>query len=408
MLYLFTKLELKSLLLILLLPSVLLCQSNFKKGKLYFQDGQIVEALIMKDLYSNMENGVKYKLNPNEEIQFGGHKTITAFSIQGKIKFKAFPIRKSIGTNKSITKEWIYLKQLEEGAINLFVYKAGQKKWFFVQKDLLPLQRLYVSYKEYDTRLADKLVMRVDTVSTTDFSIDGFIETEKNFKKVLGTLTNDVKDLKVTEHLKERTILNFVRTYNKLNKYDHPRYSYFAKKEIRFFLTGSIFPISQHRSHYIKAIGSELEFINAKKNRSSTIFGFNFGIPIGASRFEEILADDARAIALNQIYIKFNRYISLNNSLKPFVYGGFNVSYISKGSDTYHLLNDILDSPNYQSNTPLPNGRTPTNTDDITGSGSLIIVGGGVLYELDEQKVIKIELSNSLFPNVKVGIGWRF
>lgn len=416
MLYFLTKKELKSLLLILLLPSLLLCQSNFKKGKLYFKDGRVVEAMIMEDFYSNMENGIKYKLNSKEVVQFGGHKTVRAFSLQERMKFKAFPIRKNIHTKKQTPAEWIYLKQLEEGAINLFVYQQSEEQWFFVQKDSLPLQRLYVSYRKYDTRLADKSVIAVDTVSTTDFSIDGFIETEKNFKKVLGELTKDTKYLKVTNHLKERAILNFIRTYNKLNKYDHPSYSYFTKNEIRFFLTGSALPINQYRSHYSTAIGTELEFINAKKNRSSIIFGFNFGIPIKAEKFEELLADEARVIAMNQVYFKFNRYLSIDNSLKPFIYAGVNVTYLRKGIDAYEALDNILDSPNYQSSIP-PNGRTPTNNGSAIGPTSnvgsgklsnLIILGVGVLYELDENKFLKLELSNRLFPNTKVGIGFRF
>lgn len=378
------------LLFTLFITPIINAQQIFQKGQLEFRDGKILDCFVLEESYQIYAQGVTYKESESGELKKAGFKELTQFNLGENQQFVAFEIEESPNIRAERTKLKLFLKQLEKGKINLFEYNNGQKiKWLYLQKGVSELKRLYVIRKDYASEESTTPIT-VDTLSTTQSPKEGKFRLERSFKKNLRDLTQDQTKLKIPNDLEVKFIRKFIKKYNDQQATQFATKSYFKQKtRIRFYLTGNYFAVDSDRNHTLPGIGEEIEFLfNKEKNRSSFTLGFVQGGKINKS---DIDLEDApfrpvESIKLNQVYLRFNTYLNIEKRFKPYFFGGLKIVTAKKGKRTYERL---------------VNNNTDGRLLNALGFGI------GAMYEFEKRGLIKLEIGNRLFPDIKIGVGYR-
>ncbi len=370
----------------------LLAQQIFQKGTLYFRDGQTLEVDILEDSYKNYANGVTYKTAKQDRLKNAGYADLKGFEVGKNQKYVAFQIRQILPTTTTPTTLSIFLKQLEQGALNLYEFSNSENtKWLYLQKNKQALQKLYVIRKDFASEERDQIPIKVDTIATTLSPDAGLFRFEKKFKIVLRNATKELPNLKIPNDLAVKFVRKFVKSYNHNYKGRYPK-SYFNQKVgFRVFLTGNYFAINKDRTHSTGTIGEEIEFLfNSERKRTTLSLGLVHRAKVGKEKIDlpNALPEDFTAIRMSQFYLRANSYLNIQNQLKPFFFGGIKATYAAKGKATYRLI----DGNNFQTNPNL---------------FALFNFGLGTLYDFKNGAVVKVEIGTKFFPDFKIGFGWK-
>ena len=382
-----------SLAIFLLLSINSFGQKIYHPGQIIQNDGELIDCLIQEDIPANYEKRVQFKRNKNSKLEVKHANEIKGFHIDGKEKYRSFVIKQKISNSAGsfmYKRSPIFIQQLEEGAINLYLYKEGEENWLYVQKENEEIKKLELIRIEYASRSEKDKIIKIDTLcSSTKPSRNGFYKLQKKYIKTISTLIDDPQKLKEIKavSLNKKLIRAFVKKYNDKHRKELKAFSYF-KKSLggRFFLVGGGMPLGDFT---IGLVGVELEIIFPSKKRETCLsFGFIKGTNIkkGAIDYNgNILQENFPS---SQFYARLNQYLFIGNKIKPYILLGLKFNSI------------LFNGP--------PNFSLWKNPPELAGAQAFFHFGIGVLYLVKEDVSVKIELTNRFFPDVKIGVGKQF
>lgn len=374
------------------LMNPIFAQQIFQKGTLHFRDGKTLEVDILEDSYKSYANGVTYKTSTNGPLKKAGYAKLKGFEVGKNQKYTAFKIEQILPTTTTPTTLIIFLKQLEEGALNLYEFANSENtRWLYIQKNNETLQKLYVIRKDFASEERNQVPIKVDSLATTLSPEAGLFRFEKKFKIILRDATKELTNLKIPNDLAVKPIRKFVKSYND-NYKGRSTKSYFNQKAgFRVFLTSNYFPINRDRTHSTGTVGEEIEFLfNSERKRTTMSLGLVHRAKVSKEKIDlpNVPPEDFTAIRMSQFYLRANSYLNIQNQLKPFFFSGIKLTYASKGRDTYELL----DGNSFEGNPSI---------------FALFNVGIGTLYDFKNGAVIKVEMGTKVFPDFKIGFGWK-
>lgn len=359
---------------------IIFAQKIFNSGVVELQTGEKIEALILQDSYKNYARTVSYKGLKGGTLEVKSPYEIQSFSINKQnIKFQSFEVtdRYLIAPNVySYRKIKVFMKQLEEGEINLYEFKDDEGNlWLYLQKKNESLQRLEAVKKEYSGANKGEMI-RIDTVASTKHIRGGFFKTEKPYLKILSESLKDCEAIRMNGSflLQRKSVLDIVRDYNKCQ---NNAQSYFTgRTELRLYVLGNRHPVDNRRSSQLNlsSISGEIELLS---NRINNNISFSVGF-LGGGRIELDKSAGEREMTIRQTYLRSNFYISQRNRLKPFVHAGFK------------LFNTKI-----------------IGVSDSKSTEGFLSIGGGLLYEIADYGIVRLEVGTLPFPDFKLGLGMR-
>ncbi|MEL6944734.1 MAG: hypothetical protein AAFO82_18920, partial [Bacteroidota bacterium] len=118
---------------------VAIAQKIFNPGIVELSTGEKIEALILQDSYKNYARTITYKIPEEGVLHVKSPNEVRSFTIEKQnIKFHSFKIvdRFLIAPNVYDYKdETVFMKQLEEGKVNLFLHKDDEgNSWLYLKK----------------------------------------------------------------------------------------------------------------------------------------------------------------------------------------------------------------------------------------------------------------------------------
>ena len=366
-------------------------QKIYHKGQIIQNDGELIDCLIEEDIPINYEKRVRFKRSENGELELKHANEIKGFVIDGKEKYMSFVINQKSSVPAGFfmyKRSQIFIKQIEEGKLNLYLYREGKENWLYIQKGNGKIHRLELVRIEYASRLEQDKIIKLDTLSSSKPSRKGFFKLQKNYLKTINSLIDDPKNKVEELSLYKKLIRKFVINYNNSKSKEVAVNSYFKKGfKGRLLLVGGRVPLGDFK---LGLFGAEVEFIlPTKKWERSLVFGFIKGTNIKKGTIDHKGYELEKDIINKQLYLRVNQYLSIGNKIKPYAILGLKIT-LSK-------------FPNF-SNFSL--GQKEPN---VSGAGAALThFGVGMLYLLPSNLVVKAEVSNRFFPDIKIGIGKQF
>lgn len=181
-------------------------QNTFLPGSITVKNGATQDALIKYNAWQYSPDKISYKLASSEETLTGNLETLDAFSIEGKVQYRAADVKIDVSSNiakqvsNSREPKWedqrIFLKEVIGTGVKLYFYKTSQYERFFYQK-INEADYTQLVYKPY-----------VSVQSYKSYNQDFRKQIKDNF--VCDGLDTDYRKLEY----KYKSIANFFAAYN--------------------------------------------------------------------------------------------------------------------------------------------------------------------------------------------------
>lgn len=199
-------------------------QVKYEKGYLVDNDGKRMECLIKNREWQSNPTEFTYKPGNSGTAQTGDVNSVREFGIYNYYKFVAADVKidRSVNPKTSITtdkeplwkQEKLFLKVLEEGKANLYVYEGPGFQRFFYSVDKNPISQLV--YKEYkvDMSLVKNTTFRqqiwkdlpnlevgMDKVKFMNYTANELENYFQSYNKKVGDATTEIIPKERTSYL---------------------------------------------------------------------------------------------------------------------------------------------------------------------------------------------------------------
>ena len=366
---------------------MLSAQKIFQAGSIQLKSGTSLNGYIFDAPIKNIEPYIWYKKSLREKKQKLDLKDIEAVTIFKKRKYES--VRILLKTDENNPKyEWKtrLLKVLEEGKLKLYSYEVGSEKWLYLRTQKGELKRLETYDKIHP--ISREKMGEPDTLGTGKIRKKGLYKQDKHFLYVLRSATIDcMKPIHPKTRLNSEKIKRILRAFNKCQNNQVQAASYFTKKfNFKPKIAFNLYKLNREQGVYFSNWEWQLEVgFPDVTERVSVSFLYNHlrltSEEVQNSQttlFGNLNRDGYLDIATLRIHYfpipqrKFQPYIAVGvTHIRPYQFtrNGFKRDYIRRWKPHLSL---------------------------------------GAEYYIYKQFFGYLEVSEPFFPNLKVGLGYKF